>query len=53
MIQLKSCPRCRGDMMIEDMLGTVELVCLQCGHRGQPPADKPATRRRPAPAATA
>ena len=33
MIQIKSCPRCRGDMMLEELLGEVEFVCLQCGHR--------------------
>ncbi len=35
-IQLKSCPRCRGDMMLEEYLGDSELVCLQCGHRSYP-----------------
>jgi DNA-directed RNA polymerase subunit M/transcription elongation factor TFIIS len=33
MILMKSCPRCHGDMMREEILGEVELVCLQCGHR--------------------
>ena len=42
MILLKSCPRCHGDMMQEELLGELELVCLQCGHRtykerAQPP----------------
>ena len=36
MIHLKSCPRCHGDMMEERMLGELELVCLQCGHRSYP-----------------
>jgi len=36
MILLKSCPRCHGDMMPEEMLGEVEVVCLQCGHRTYP-----------------
>jgi len=36
MIQMKSCPRCHGDMMEERMLGELELVCLQCGHRSYP-----------------
>lgn len=45
MILLKACPRCRGDMLVEEMLGEVELVCLQCGNRS--PA------RREAPARTA
>jgi len=35
-IQLKSCPRCNGDMMLEEYLGDSELVCLQCGHRSHP-----------------
>lgn len=33
MINLKACPRCLGDMMIEELLGEADLVCLQCGHR--------------------
>jgi uncharacterized protein (DUF983 family) len=47
-IHLKSCPRCRGDMMLEQYLGDSEFVCLQCGHRSalQPQA-------KPAPAAVA
>jgi hypothetical protein len=38
MILLKSCPRCRGDMLQEELLGDVEVVCLQCGHRTYPEA---------------
>lgn len=48
MILMKSCPRCQGDMTREELLGEVEMVCLQCGHRTYP-ASKPvytATRRR-------
>jgi hypothetical protein len=33
MIDLKACQRCGGDMMAEEILGDVDLVCLQCGHR--------------------
>lgn len=33
MIILKSCPRCHGDMMQEELLGDTEFVCLQCGFR--------------------
>lgn len=33
MINLKACPRCLGDMMIEEMLGEADAVCLQCGYR--------------------
>jgi hypothetical protein len=36
MILIKSCPRCHGDMMTEELLGEVEIVCLQCGHRTYP-----------------
>ena len=36
MILMKSCPRCNGDMMEEELLGEVEMVCLQCGHRTYP-----------------
>jgi len=38
MILTKSCPRCQGDMMEEELLGEVEMVCLQCGHRTYPEA---------------
>ena len=38
MVLLKSCPRCHGDMMQEELLGEVEIVCLQCGHRTYPNA---------------
>ena len=33
MIQTRSCPRCQGDMYLEELLGEAEMVCLQCGHR--------------------
>ena len=49
MIHLKSCPRCHGDMMEERMLGELELVCLQCGHRSYP---QPAAARLTARLAT-
>ncbi len=38
MVLLKSCPRCHGDMIREELLGEVEIVCLQCGHRAYPEA---------------
>jgi reverse gyrase len=48
MIFTKSCPRCNGDMLREELLGEVELVCIQCGHRTYPEAQVkrfvPATR---------
>jgi hypothetical protein len=37
MLNLKSCARCGGDLMIEELLGETELVCLQCGHRSRAP----------------
>jgi len=46
MILIKSCPRCKGDMMEEELLGEVEVVCLQCGHR----AYSETQTRRPVPA---
>lgn len=33
MILLKSCPRCHGDMMLEELPGDADFVCLQCGYR--------------------
>ena len=36
MILMKSCPRCNGDMMEEELLGEMEIVCLQCGYRAYP-----------------
>ncbi len=38
MILIKSCPRCHGDMMEEELAGEIEMVCLQCGHRTYPDA---------------
>ncbi len=32
-IYLDACPRCNGDMIVEEWLGDTDLVCLQCGHR--------------------
>jgi len=44
-IQLKSCPRCNGDMMLEEYMGDSDLVCLQCGHRTAMAQTKPALAR--------
>jgi hypothetical protein len=38
---LKLCPRCNGNMMLEEYLGENEFVCIQCGHR----VDAPVQRR--------
>jgi NADH pyrophosphatase NudC (nudix superfamily) len=48
MILLKSCPRCHGDMMQEELQREVEMVCLQCGHRAYPElqARQPAVQSR-------
>ena len=48
MIQLKSCPRCNGDMLVEELLGEVEVVCLQCGCRMAPQVDSGSSPRQPA-----
>ncbi|GBD14446.1 hypothetical protein HRbin25_00319 [bacterium HR25] len=29
----ESCPRCNGDMYLEEDADFDELVCIQCGHR--------------------
>jgi len=44
MMNLKACNRCGGDMMAEEILGDVDLVCLQCGHRQAAPQARPAWR---------
>jgi hypothetical protein len=30
---LKSCPRCHGDMILEELPGDAEYVCIQCRFR--------------------
>jgi DNA-directed RNA polymerase subunit RPC12/RpoP len=44
MIDLKACTRCGGDMMAEEILGDVDLVCLQCGYRKAMPQAGPVWR---------
>ena len=47
MILTKSCPRCQGDMLREELLGEVEMVCIQCGHRTYPaPQSAQLTKRQ-------
>lgn len=29
----KKCPRCQGDLYLEEDAGSRDLVCLQCGSR--------------------
>jgi hypothetical protein len=49
MINLKACARCGGDLIPEELLGDIDLVCLQCGHRTSAPyAPKTTYRIRPA-----
>jgi hypothetical protein len=31
-MMFRSCRRCQGDVYIEHLIGSEELVCLQCGH---------------------
>jgi DNA-directed RNA polymerase subunit RPC12/RpoP len=33
MMKLKACPRCGGDVTVEEINGDAEFVCLQCGNR--------------------
>ena len=33
MLLLKSCPRCQGDIVLEELPGETEFVCIQCGFR--------------------
>ena len=47
MIFMKSCPRCHGDMLQEQLHGETELVCLQCGHRTYPEAQARYTAEPP------
>jgi hypothetical protein len=42
MLLLKSCERCSGDVLREEILGDIDLVCLQCGCR-TPGAKEPKT----------
>lgn len=37
MLNLKACARCGGDLIPEELLGDMDLVCLQCGHRTAAP----------------
>ena len=34
--RLKACPRCHGDLIIENEENGPERVCLQCGYRKPP-----------------
>ena len=53
MMLFKSCPRCHGDLALEELPGEADFVCLQCGFRSAAVAhtkpmrvtDRPHTRR--------
>ncbi|MCL5074540.1 MAG: hypothetical protein M1136_02660 [Chloroflexi bacterium] len=32
MMWLKACPRCGGDLFVEDDVGESYIICLQCGY---------------------
>jgi hypothetical protein len=58
MMFFKSCPKCRGDFMVEEDLngGPPDLACIQCGYRARPNEritllSRLLEQRRPAPAA--
>ena len=44
MINLKACARCGGDVIPEELLDDIDLVCLQCGHRAPGPAARSTER---------
>jgi DNA-directed RNA polymerase subunit RPC12/RpoP len=50
MINLKACARCGGDLIPEELLGDIDLVCLQCGHRTAAPNVQPTYKIRTRPA---
>jgi hypothetical protein len=50
MINLKAYAGCGGDLTPEEILGDVDLACLQRGHRTAAPNAQPAYRIRTRPA---
>ncbi len=40
MVNTKACPRCNGNMMLEEFPGEAEFVCIQCGNRLDAPEYK-------------
>jgi len=50
MVILRGCPKCEGDLYIEENIDGTDLVCLQCGHRPvfspRPSAEVSAPERR-------
>ena len=33
MFWVKACPRCKGDLFLDNGTYSQDIVCLQCGHR--------------------
>ncbi|MBM3131975.1 MAG: hypothetical protein FJZ95_02935 [Chloroflexi bacterium] len=54
MFKIKGCPRCRGDIFVENALEGLCELCLQCGYRHEhsayrvlaPQEEMPRRRRR-------
>jgi len=44
MWKYKSCPRCRGDVYIDDDLDRTYIKCLQCGYEKELPRKLLATK---------
>ena len=41
LVEYVCCPRCLGDLVVEDRTGVREFACLQCGDSGEVvPADE-------------
>lgn len=52
MLYLKACPRCHGDLLLQEVvIGETEMNCLQCGYAAsvRPPAPPVADAPRPQP----
>ncbi len=45
--QLRSCPKCGGDRCLEITVESLDLVCLQCGHRTNTTPEPLPVRGRP------
>jgi uncharacterized protein YbaR (Trm112 family) len=46
MMRLKACPRCRGDLMIEQEHHNWSEYCLQCGYQRELPTEVEMAKRR-------
>lgn len=45
--QLRSCPKCGGDRNLEITVESLDLVCVQCGHRTDATPSRMPVRGRP------